>query len=74
MDPAPDEEIAEAEVVEKSIEEQAAEVTARIMEKMRAEETEAGAFGVGSLEPRAGGCDIDDPAGSTVRYGPQRWS
>ena len=39
---APDEEVAEAEVVEKSIEEQAAEMTARIMEKMRAEEAEAG--------------------------------
>ena len=54
-------------MVEKSIEEQAAEMTARIMEKMRAEETEAGVFGVGSLEPRAGGWDIDNPASSTVR-------
>lgn len=54
-----EEETAEAEVVvEKSIEEQAREMTARIVAKMQADQVEREEFGVGRLEPRAGGFDV----------------
>ncbi len=76
LDPAPDEEIVEAEVVadERSIEERAAELAERVIARMAEEEAESVGFGVGVHAPRAGGFSIDDPASSTVRYGPQRWS
>ncbi len=72
--PVPDSDVVEAEVVdERSIDEQAAELAERVMAKMNAEE---GAEPWSALRTRIAPStfSVDDPAASTVRYGPQRWS
>lgn len=59
VQPLPDEEVVEAEVVDdRSIAEQAREMTERIMEKMRAEQAEQEGFGVGVHVSRGGGFDM----------------
>lgn len=68
--------VVEAEVVAdgRSIEERAKELADRVIANMAAEEAEQEGFGVGRHPSRAGGFDIDDPAASIMRGGPQRWS
>ena len=70
------EEVAEAEVVAdgRSIEERAKELADRVIANMAAEQAKQEGFGVGRHPSRAGGFDIDDPAASIMRGGPQRWS
>ena len=73
---SPAEEPVDAEIVsdERSIEERAKELADRVIANMAAEEAEQEGFGVGRHPSRAGGFDIDDPAASIMRGGPQRWS